>query len=198
MQPIFTLHAGEYLVGSHIEQKLQDREGNKFHVWVPTKDTGIDLLVTNNNNSKTASIQVKFSKDFLVTHGRPEYQEQLISCGWWTLNREKIEKSVANFWVFVLHTFNKKNMQYVIITPGELSNRLNALHPNVKSLQTYLWVTANQKCWETRGLRKKETNSIVEDNYNGIDKGKRDFSSFLNNWDPIISKLTQPNTSEGM
>jgi len=190
MQPIFTIHAGEYLVGSHIEQKIRDESGNKFNVWIPSKDTGIDLLVTNHDNSKTASIQVKFSKDFLVTHGRAEYQDKLLSCGWWTLNRKKIQESPADFWVFVLHTFNEKNMQYVIITPNELSERLNALHPDVKSLQTYLWVTTNQKCWETRGLKKKETNSIVEDNYNGTDKKNRNFTDFLNNWKPMIEKLT--------
>ncbi|MBU3979980.1 MAG: hypothetical protein KKG97_01455, partial [Proteobacteria bacterium] len=130
------------------------------------------------------------SKDFLVTHGRAEYQDKLLSCGWWTLNRKKIQESPADFWVFVLHTFNEKNMRYVIITPDELSERLNALHPDVKSLQTYLWVTTNQKCWETRGLKKKETNSIVEDNYNGTDKKNRNFTDFLNNWKPMIEKLT--------
>ena len=96
----------------------------------------------------------------------------------------------ADFWVFVLHTFNEKNMQYVIITPDELSKRLNALHPDVKSLQTYLWVTASQKCWETRGLKKKETNSIVKDDYSGNDKKNRNFSGFLNNWEPMIKKIT--------
>jgi len=190
MQPIFTIHAGEYLVGSHIEQELRDNEGNNFYVWVPSKDTGIDLLVTNYNNSKTASIQVKFSKDFLVTHGRPEYQKELISCGWWTLNREKIQNSPADLWVFILHSFNQKIMQYVIITPDQLSQRLNSLHPNDKSLQIYLWVTVNKKCWETRGLKKNDTNSIIQDNYNKDDKDVRDFTDFLNDWTPMIKMLT--------
>lgn len=190
MQPIFTIHAGEYLVGSHIEQKLRDNAGNNFHVWMPSKDIGIDLLVTNHDNSKIASIQVKFSKDYLVTQGRPEYQKNLISCGWWTLNRDKMKISPADFWVFVLHTFNQKNMQYVIITPSQLSVRLNTLYPDDKSLQTYLWVTTSQKCWETRGLKKNETNSIIDNSYNRTDKDKRDFTDFLNNWKPMIEKLT--------
>jgi hypothetical protein len=187
MKPIFTIHAGEYLVGSHIEQELRDKDGNKFNIWMPTKDTGIDLLVTNQNNSKAVSIQVKFSKDFLITHGKPEYQEKLISCGWWTLNRNKIKDSPADFWIFVLHTLKQKNMQYIIMPPDELSQRLNELHPNVKSLQTYLWVTASGNCWETRGLKKKETDLIVEDKY--INK-VRNFSEFLNDWMPVIEKLT--------
>ncbi|MEX2437328.1 MAG: hypothetical protein WD509_01985 [Candidatus Paceibacterota bacterium] len=190
MQPIFTIHAGEYLVGSHIEQNLQDAFGNKLHVWVPSKDTGIDLFLTNHDNSKTATIQVKFSKDFLVTHGRPEYQEKLISCGWWTLNREKIKKSPADYWIFVLHTFNQKNMQYVIITPEELNSRLHNLHPNLKYIQGYLWVTSDQKCWETRGLKKNQTNAIVQGTYADDDKDARDFTSYLNNWESIINQLS--------
>src|SRR5690554_6234764 len=91
MQPLFTIHAGEYLVGSHIEQHLRDPNGDKVNVWVPSKDTGIDLLVTDKTNKKTTSLQVKFSKDLLLTHGRPEYRDKLLACGWWTLNRENTQ-----------------------------------------------------------------------------------------------------------
>jgi len=37
-----------------------------------------------------------------VNHGRPEYRDKLLSCGWWTLNREKIRESPADYSVFVL------------------------------------------------------------------------------------------------
>lgn len=190
MQAIFTIHAGEYLVGSHIEQNLMDGSGKKFRVWVPSKDKGIDLLLTNYDNSKTASLQVKFSKDFLVTHGRPEYQNKLLSCGWWTLKPTKIEESIADFWVFVLHTFNQQNMQFVIISPRELKRRLDLIHSDVKSLQTYLWVTKDNECWETRGLKKEDTDLILQKKYSGQDKESRDFSKFLNDWNAIIKKLT--------
>jgi len=40
MRPMFTIHAGEYLVGLHLQQRLG------LNVWIPAKDTGIDLLVT--------------------------------------------------------------------------------------------------------------------------------------------------------
>ena len=59
MKPFFTIHAGEYLVGSHIESNFK-----KINIWVPSKDKGIDLLLTNSDNSKSVSVQVKFSKDF--------------------------------------------------------------------------------------------------------------------------------------
>ncbi len=61
MKPIFSVHAGEYLTGSHIEGKFRH-----VNVWLPAKDTGIDLLVSDSTNRHTVSLQVKFSKDFLV------------------------------------------------------------------------------------------------------------------------------------
>lgn len=45
MRPLFTIHAGEYVVGEFIENNLGD-----LNVWIPAKDTGIDLLVTNKEN----------------------------------------------------------------------------------------------------------------------------------------------------
>jgi hypothetical protein len=184
MKPIFTIHAGEYLVGSYIEQHFKD-----WRVWIPSKDTGIDFLVSNADNSKTTSIQVKFSKDFLVTHGKAAHQGNLISCGWWTLNRQKIKNSTAEFWVFVLHTFNEKNMQYVIIQPQELYRRLDLIHSTAKTLQSYLWVTTAGKCWEARGLKKEQQNSIANADTGEIDE-VRDFTEFLNNWKPLAEKLT--------
>ena len=58
MQPLFTIHAGEYLVGSHIEQRLQDPNGDEVNVWVSSKDTGIDLFVTDKTNKNTTSPSV--------------------------------------------------------------------------------------------------------------------------------------------
>ena len=44
MRPIFTIHAGEYLVANYIEQHYGKAQG--VRVGVPSKDDGIDLLVT--------------------------------------------------------------------------------------------------------------------------------------------------------
>jgi hypothetical protein len=86
MRPLFSVHAGEYLVGSHIEQHFR-----RVNLWVPAKDTGIDLLVSDRSNHRSISLQVKFSKDFLVTHRGPEFQRSLKACGWWTLDRDKLK-----------------------------------------------------------------------------------------------------------
>lgn len=98
MKPLFTIHEGEYLLGARLES-----HENKPSVWVPTKDRGVDFLVTDEKNQNITSIQVKFSKDFLVTHESAAMQEALVCCGWWTLSREKIIQSNADYWVFVLY-----------------------------------------------------------------------------------------------
>jgi hypothetical protein len=71
MKPLFTVHAGEYLVGEHIKHTYP-----RWNVWVPSKDTGIDLLVTSAKNRKTVALQVKFIKDFNPTHGSPLLQNR--------------------------------------------------------------------------------------------------------------------------
>src|SRR5438105_673883 len=63
MKPLFTIHAGEFLVASYIEQKFKD-----YLVWLPSRDSGVDLLLTDKHCKKAVSIQVKFSRDFLATH----------------------------------------------------------------------------------------------------------------------------------
>ncbi len=54
MRPLFTIHAGEFVVGDHIERKFR-----RVNLWVPSRDTGTDLLVTDSKNEKTVSLQVK-------------------------------------------------------------------------------------------------------------------------------------------
>jgi len=89
---LFTLHAGEYLVGAHIEKSFKRAKrlgaGERY---------GIDLLVSAPQNRATVSLQVKFSKDFLVTHMRPEFQTRLRASGWWTINREKLANPQQTF-----------------------------------------------------------------------------------------------------
>jgi len=155
-------------------------------VWIPSKDTGVDLLLTDSKNKKMVSLQVKFSKDFLVTHMEDGFQSGLKSCGWFSLNRDKIKQSSADFWIFVLRSFNKKNMQYVIIKPEELLKKLIKLRGNINNIQSYLWVTEKNKCWEARGLKKKEQILVANNAYNNED---RDFTKYLNNWEPIKKKL---------
>src|SRR4051812_16365639 len=101
MKPLFTIHAGEFLVDHEIESRFR-----RVNVWIPAKDTGVDLLVSNRDNTKTVSLQVKFSRDYLVTHIKNSALKRgLRACGWWTPTRQQIKKSRAQYWVFVLIGF---------------------------------------------------------------------------------------------
>ena len=61
MIQLLSIHAGEYLVGSYIEKYLKN-----LSVWIPAKDTGIDLLISDLARGKIVTIQVKYSKDYMV------------------------------------------------------------------------------------------------------------------------------------
>ena len=181
MKPIFTIHAGEYLVGSHIE-----REFKNLNVWLPTKDTGIDLLVTDNKNKKAVSIQVKFSKDFLAENKSDALRRGLKAFGWWSLKREKILKSRADIWVFVLYAFDQKRIDFIIIPPHELLKILETIHKQEKVIQIYFCVTKKNKCWETRGLGMAEQVLVAESMYTNK---QRNFTKYLNNWNSVIASL---------
>lgn len=177
MRTYFTIHAGEYLVGNFIENKFK-----KLNVWIPSKDTGVDLLVTNKQNTKCVSLQVKFSRDFLVTHMNEALQQGLKSCGWWTLSKEKIIKSKADYWVFALHEFNHSNLYFIVIKPKELLKKLKIIHSDKKSYQIYFWITNKNKCFEARGLHKNDQLLLSINSYKN---DERDFSKYLNNWEPL-------------
>jgi len=177
MKSLFTIHAGEFVVGDHIERTFK-----YVNLWLPTKDTGVDLLITDSKNQKTVSFQVKFSRDFLTTHLPAIFQKPLRACGWWSLNRQKIADSRADFWVFVLVGFERRSTDFVIIKPSELLARFDSIHGKAKTIQSYLWVTEKDRCWETRGLKRQEQLAISQGQYsNKI----RNFSEYLNDCRPI-------------
>ena len=109
------------------------------HLWIPSRGTGIDLLVTDSKNRKTVSLQVKFLKDFLPTETEETFQKGLKSCGWLTLKRDKIKQSLAEFWVFVMFNFEQKRTAFVLIPAKVLLKKITKLHRNDKIIQSYLW-----------------------------------------------------------
>lgn len=176
MRPLFTIHAGEFVVGDYIERKFR-----RVNLWVPSRDTGTDLLVTDSKDERAVSLQVKFSRDFLAR--QPSiFQKPLRACGWWSLDRDKITKSKADYWVLVLVGFERRSADFVIIKPSELLSRLNTIHKKGKTIQSYLWVTEKNRCWESRGLKRQELLAIAHGQYSN---SERDFSAYLNNWGPI-------------
>jgi L-rhamnose isomerase len=182
MKTLFTIHAGEYLVGDYIQDFYP-----RWNVWVPSKDTGIDLLVTDSRNRKAVSLQVKFSKDFNPTHKHILVQNKLMALGWWTHQTQKIQKSKADFWVFILPSFFEHETSFIIIPPNDLLRRFRAIHGKAgKTIQSYLSVTKTGRCWETRDLPKADQEHIAYDRFSSE---SRDFTRFLNAWHQVDKRL---------
>lgn len=181
MRPLFTVHAGEFLVGSEVERRLPGA-----HVWLPSKDTGIDLLVTNSRNTRSVSLQVKYSRDYAMFH------KGLLACGWWTLDRGKLRVSPADLWVLVLLPFrpgeglDRTDVQYVIMSPKILAERMGSIHGRARAVQSYLWVTQEKRCWEVRGVTRKAVAGMVEGR--SADR-RREFTRYLNAWELLARRL---------
>jgi hypothetical protein len=172
---------GEYLVGAYIERTFPG-----WNVWFPSKDTGVDLLVTDTRNRKPVSLQIKFSKDY-PEHGSLLLQSRLLAAGWWSLDARKIQKSNADFWVFVLPSFVEKEPSFIILPPGELLRRYKDIPAIAQQrIDSYLRVTKTKRCWEARGLTKGDMELVALDRF--TDK-KRDFTVFLNAWNQIEARL---------
>src|SRR5208282_1033977 len=182
MRPLFTIHAGEYLVGLHVQQHL------KLNVWIPAKDTGIDLLVTDRENLHTVSLQVKYGKDFLP--GKAAALRNSLRClSWFTLNRAKLNASLAEFWVFVLHGFKSDAPDFVVVPIAKLRRRMKEIHgSDSEKLQSYLCSTEINQCWETRGLAdgSDDIKQILKGNYKNH---VRDFTQYLNanGWAAVLN-----------
>jgi hypothetical protein len=180
MKPMFTIHAGEYLTGAYIEENCKEA-----NVYVPTKDTGIDLLITSKDSKKIISLQVKSSKDFNATHEKKSRKSKIKGSGWWTLDRNKIKSSKADFWVLILHSFESSN-DFIIIEPKLLLELFSNLDRKERKIQSYIMVTKNGTAFETRGLKDLDKESICD---NTCKLSGRDLTKHLNNWGPIFDKL---------
>jgi hypothetical protein len=133
------------------------------------------------------SLQVKFSKDFNPTHAPLLLQNRLLATGWWTHDPKKIQKSDADFWIFVLPSFVEKETSFIILPPAELFRRLKAIHGTPKQrIHSYLQVTKKKRCWESRGLANADQELLALDRFSSEN---RDFTMFLNTWKQIETKL---------
>lgn len=184
MTPLITVHHGEYIVGEEIEKKFKT-----LNVWVPSKDTGVDLLVTNKKNTKTVSLQVKFSKDYMRPEAVTEFERSLVAGGWLNLDHDKIAKSPADYWVFVLIANERKaKPKFIVIPPQELLKRLVSIHGTSKRYNFYPWVAkakdAKEVALDGRGLKKTDKDELVNSSFNQLNKD-RDLSQFLENWNAL-------------
>ncbi|MGH9518700.1 MAG: hypothetical protein ACRD2D_03585 [Terriglobales bacterium] len=184
MKPLFTVHAGEYLVGSHIESRM----GKRLNVWIPSRDIGIDLLVTDKSNQRATSLQVKYGKDYLPEQ-RAKLRHSFRCLSWFTLNRAKLNENQpqVDFWVFVLYAFEGDRPDYLVIPTADLRKYLAEVRgTDGDTVQIYFSSIKGDRCWETRTLSSTEIEQIVSGSYNDPSK---DFTRYLNTWDVIENKL---------
>jgi hypothetical protein len=182
MRSLFTIHAGEYLVGQYIEDNFK-----KLNVWIPSKDTGIDFLVTNKSNTKSISFQVKLSKDYSSSQRKNEIEQGITVGGWLTLRHDKIEQSNADYWVIAILP-NERYLKpiYIVIEPKVLLMKLKAVQSNgvSKTYHIYPWIKKGKGnefefAINGRGLSKSEK-VILKNNPRSIKD--RDLTEFLDNW----------------
>ena len=175
MHPLFTVHAGEFLVGRHIERNFRT-----LNVWIPSKDTGIDLLVTNERNSCSVSLQVKLSRDYNESEAISEFDRSLAAGGWFRLFHEKIANSKADYWVFVLVSYERKiRPRFIVIPPHKLLEQLEKIHGNSKSYHFYPWIMKSNDALDGRGLKKSDKAALSDGSF---ELGSRSLTTFLDNW----------------
>ncbi len=127
------------------------------------------------------------TQDFLQKYQSILYQEKLVSGGWFNISKQKLIESPAEIWIFVLHSIRVKSYNYLIMKKQEVIKKLNQINQisnKSKSYMFYPWVAEDSKdgqykCWDARGLRKKERDKLVNGKF---DCEPRDFSEYLNNW----------------
>jgi hypothetical protein len=175
MRPLFTIHAGEYLVASRIEKEYKN-----LNIWLPAKDKGIDLLITDSVNNNAIAIQVKMSRDYRPPKASSDFQKILAATGWIRLSKKALEQSDADIWsVVIVSPKGVSSPMYIHIPPKVLLERLMSIHGDRKEFHFYPWATIDNKCMQGRGMRKKEREAYLEGNY---ELGARDFTEYLENW----------------
>jgi len=187
MKPIFTIHAGEFVFGERIEQKHKD-----LKLWIPSKDTGVDFLVTNKDHKKTTAVQVKMSKDYrpqMAEIAQTNFEKRLRAGGWFRFQHKKLEESRADIWslILIFHE-NKSKPVFINANPRRLLEKLMKIHGKKQTYDVYPWVLKIKQegegkdkliCLDGRGLLKKDKELLSKGEFNP----DRDLQEFYENWD---------------
>ena len=180
MTPAFTVHAGEYLVGTHLERTFRG-----CRVWIPSKDVGIDLLLTDASCSRAVPLQVKYSRDYADSSPVNPAFPGITRSSFLSVQRQKIETAPARYWIVVLHSFSSKSPRFLVITPSELLNRIEAHHGRQNTYRLYFCVVDEAKCWELRCPVAEKRDALTS----GTITSSRDFSGFLDDWSKIHHEI---------
>jgi hypothetical protein len=180
MTPIFTVHAGEYLVGTYLERTFQN-----CRVWIPSKDSGIDLLLTDGACSRAVPLQVKYSRDYAHSSPVDLTRRSITRATFITVKREKIVASPARYWIIVLHSFTTKDPRFLVVTPQELLKRIQKHHGRRANYILYFNVVNENKCWEMRAPRAEMKVALDV----GTITRSRDFTDTLDNWSQVRDEI---------
>ncbi len=172
------LHLGvnyeEFLVGEALEKR-------RWHVYVPTKDVGIDLLAERDN--RIVRVQVKGSRTFMIGG------EYVRWSSWTQLGPDALGRATSigvDFVVFVVHAPDESGHRarvvpfFVIISPADLEARLAAYRPGKTDRAVYWWRDDDGRLWEVRGVRERKVSSSYR-------QAARDFTRHLDNWSLLDS-----------
>ncbi len=186
MRPIFTIHAGEFIFGEEVE-----RLDSSVRLWLPTKDTGVDFLLTNQKNTKSVGVQVKMSRDYRPNVASSKFEEALDAAGWFVFSAKKLRQSEAEIWSLVLVSRERRSRPYFLnISPLELLEKLEAIHGKKDSYHLYIWVLSRAKltdvntengyiCIEGREIKKDGKEKIASGDYFF---GERELTQYLDSW----------------
>jgi hypothetical protein len=182
MKPIFTVDAGEYLVGEKLERR-------GLRVWVPSKDAGVDLLVMDRAIRRSVRLQVKMSRDY-SDKDSGKIGAEIEASGFFSVWIERLRKDAADFWVFVIVGAKLKKGQFLFIRPGDLFGRLSKLKEKKNRPQHFfLWIAKDGRCWETEGLSRDDLRKIALGKYKNP---LRDLTPIVRDWSAIEKMLGKP------
>lgn len=127
------------------------------------------------------------SRDYKPSYATDNFSRKQVAAGWLTLAYDKIEKSSADYWFFILVSHERKmNPKYIIIPPSESLRRLVSIHGEKNKFHFYPWVLENGVALQGRGLSKNDKEMLSSGDYK---LGERDLSQYLEYWDPF-EKIT--------
>lgn len=183
MKPMFTVHAGEFIFAETVEKKFP-----KLRLWMPTKDTGVDFLITDAAGEKTTTVQVKMSRDYRPAMAQSVFDQQLSAAGWFVFTYKALTKTAASTWSLILVSpvRNQKPI-FLNICPRILLQRLIQLHGEKEDYHLYPWVLKNKSCIDGRGMKRLDKRKYIDGNF---DVRQRDMTDYLENWDfltPVVN-----------
>ena len=167
MKAHYAITVGEFLVGEELQKR-------KFEVWIPAKDTGVDLLAT--MGSKILRLQVKESRVWIDRN-----RSHTRWTSWTMLKSADLGRAAdkgVDFFVFVIHALDESGLRpkftdprYVLIPPLELDERVATYRPGTDDRSVYWTVDDHDRLWEARGEMRNYAQSA-----------EREFTEFLENW----------------